>query len=117
MAQMEIPEGWRKQVCAILATEATGTLIRWTIDAEKRYQAGSDFAWKNEVYQPIRDYLSAPHPTGCLIPMADPPGETYEFLFPFKRKQFYGKILLRTDRKRVVVFSAHIADYAKLSCE
>ncbi len=69
-----------------------------------------------EVYQPFRDYLSAAHPTGCPIGMAEPPGETYEFLFPFKLRQFYGKLLLRTDRKHVVVFSAHIADYAKLSC-
>lgn len=117
MAQQEIPEQWRKLVCAILATEATGTLIRWTYDAEKRYQSSSGFAWKNEIYQPIKDFLSASHPTGCLITMADPPGETYEFLFPFQRKQFYGKILLRNDRKHVVMFSAHIADFTKLSCE
>lgn len=117
MAQIEIPEGWRTQVCAILATEATGKLIRWTIDAEKRYQAGSDFSWKNEIYQPFRDYLSAPHPTGCPITMSNPPGETWEFLFPFKGKKFYGKLLLTKDRKRVMVFSAHIADYETLSCE
>jgi hypothetical protein len=117
MAQIEIPELWRNDVCAILASEQTGTAIRWTLDAERRFQAGSDFAWFYEVYQPIRDYLASAHATGCPIAMHDPPGETYEFLFPFARRTFYGKILLRTDRKRVVVFSAHIADKTQLSCE
>lgn len=117
MAQQEIPAAWREKVCAIIATEATGTLIRWTTDAEKRFQAGSDFAWKYEIYQAIKDYLSSPHPTGCPVTMADPPGDTYEFLFLFKKQRFYGKILLRKDLKRVVMFSAHIADYETLSCE
>ena len=117
MALQEIPAQWRTEVCAIIATEKTGTLIRWTEDAEKRFQAGSDSAWHYEIYQAIKDCLSAPHATGCPITMANPPGETYEFLFPFRRKQFYGKILLRKDRKSVVVFSAHIADYLTLSCE
>ena len=39
MAQIEIPEPWRKQVCAILSTEETGTLIEWTNDAERRFEA------------------------------------------------------------------------------
>jgi hypothetical protein len=63
MAQIEIPEPWRKQVCAILATEKTGGLIRWTGDAEARYEVGAaavkvrsgdnNPVWKNEIYQPI----------------------------------------------------------------
>jgi len=46
-----------------------------------------------------------------------PVGETYEFYFPFHRTQFYGKILLRPDLERVVIFSAHRPLKPKLSCE
>lgn len=49
--------------------------------------------------------------------MAAPPGETYEFFFSFLGERFYGKILLRPDRKRVVIFSAHRPLKIKLSCE
>jgi len=127
MAQIEIPEGWRKQVCAILASESTGTLIEWTGDAESRYEAHAAAAkflandnepvWIHEVYQPFRDFLSSPHPVGCPVTMAKPAGETYEFYFQFKRTRFYGKILLRTDGKRVVIFSAHRPLKPRLCCE
>jgi hypothetical protein len=46
-----------------------------------------------------------------------PPGLTYEFLFSYLGETFYGKILLYQDRKRVLVLSAHKADFTKLSCE
>ena len=46
-----------------------------------------------------------------------PPGHTYEFLFTYLGKTFYGKILLFKDRKRVLLLSAHLADFDKLSCE
>lgn len=127
MAQIEIPEGWRKQVCTILATEATDSLIEWTTDAEKRYEADAtavkalagdtDPVWRHEVYRPFRDFLAGPNPTGCLVTMGSPPGETCEFYFPFLRMGFYGKILLRPDRKRIVIFSAHKPLKGKLSCE
>jgi hypothetical protein len=117
MAQEVIPEPWRKDVCAILATEATGTLIEWKIDAERRYQATPDALWNYEVYKPFIDFLSSPAPTGCHVTMDTPPGETYEFYFTFKGQRLYGKILLRTDRKRIVIFSAHTPLKPKLSCE
>jgi len=127
MAQIEIPQQWRTTVCAILKTEATDRLVEWTFDAEQRYEADAtatklragdtDPVWRNEVYRPFTDFLSSPHPTGCLVTMQSPPGETYEFYFPFLGKQFYGKILLRTDCKRIVIFSAHRPLKAKLSCE
>ena len=127
MAQIEIPEVWRNQVCAILATEATDSLIEWKYDAEIRYEADAtaakmlagdnDPAWRYEVYRPFRDFLSSPHPTGCPVTMQTPSGETYEFFFRFLGEKFYGKILLRTDRKRVVIFSAHRPLKPKLSCE
>jgi hypothetical protein len=97
MAQIEIPKPWRDQVCAILETEATDRLIEWTDDAEQDYELDAtatkmrngdfDPVWRNEVYRPIREFLSAPNPTGCPINMATPPGETYEFYFEFLGEQ------------------------------
>lgn len=116
MAQEVIPAPWRKDVCAILETE-NGRQIEWTFDAETRYEADAtaakmragnpDAVWRNEVYQPFRNFLSSSAPTGCPINMDTPPGETYEFFFDLLGEKFYGKILLRPDRKRVVIFSAH----------
>jgi hypothetical protein len=117
MATVEIPAPWRRDVCAILVTERSGTLIEWTDDARNRYEADSSFAWEYEVYAALKTFLSSSRPTGCLVAMAKPAGETYEFYFEFKGIQFYGKILLRTDRKRVVLFSAHLPLKPKLSCE
>jgi hypothetical protein len=127
MAQIEIPKAWREKVCAILETEATDRLIEWTTDAERRYEADATAAkiragniepvWRYEVYGLFREFLLSPHPTGCCISMETPPGETYEFNFDFLGERFYGKILLRPDRKQVVIFSAHRAMRSKLSCE
>ena len=77
----------------------------------------NDPVWQNEIYQPIRDFLSARQPTGCPVAMDYPPGHTYEFLFKYRCEIFYGKILLFKDRQRVLVLSAHLADFEKLSCE
>ena|ERR1035437_2701574 len=127
MAQTEIPKPWRDQVCAILATGRTGSLIRWTGDAETRYEAtaaavkirsgDNDPVWTSDIYKPITDYLSSRQASGCHVTMDYPPGLTYEFLFPYRGEAFYGKILLYQDRKRVLVLSAHLADFTKLSCE
>ena len=127
MAQQEIPAQWRKEVCAIIATGKTGNKIRWTGDAVRRYEASASAAkvrsgdnnpvWQNEIYQPICDYLSGRQPAGCHVAMDHPPGHTYEFLFSYRGDIFYGKILLFKDRQRVLVLSAHLADFEKLSCE
>jgi hypothetical protein len=117
MAQIEIPEHWRTQVCAILKTEATGTLIEWTDDATNRFEASFLEAWPYQLYSALRSYLSSPAATGCPKTMASPVGETYEFFFPFSGEKTYGKILLRKDQKRVVLFSAHLPLRAKLDCE
>jgi hypothetical protein len=126
MAQIEIPEPWRKQVCAILETE-DGRLIEWTSDAERRYEAdgtaakmrggNTDPVWRYEIYRPLRDFFASPNCTGCPVAMDRPPGETFEFFFTFAQEKFYGKVLLRSDRKRVVIFSAHRPLFATLSCE
>lgn len=117
MAQIAIPEHWRTQVCAILQTEATGTLIEWTADASRRFEASFLERWPSEVYTALKTYLSGQHASGCLITMNTPPGETYEFFFQFDGQKTYGKILLRTDAKRIVLFSAHLPLGANLSCE
>ena len=127
MAQIQIPEPWRTQVCAVLATEKTGTLIRWTGDAEARYETSAaavkvrsgenNPVWKHEIYQAFREYLTSQQPTGCPITMDYPAGHTYEFLFRYRGESFYGKILLFKDRRRVLVLSAHLPDFDKLSCE
>ena len=127
MAQQEIPAQWRKEVCAILATEKTGKVIRWTGDAIARYEASAaaikvrsgdnDPVWQNEIYQPFRDYLSKGKSTGCPITMDYTEGTTYEFLFPYRSEMLYGKILLFKDRQRILVLSAHLPDFETLSCE
>ena len=127
MAQIEIPDAWRREVAATLATEATDRLIEWKTDAERRYEADAaaaktragdvEPAWRYEVYRPFRDFLLSLHPTGCPVTMETPPGETCEFYFPFLGERFYGKILLRPYRKRVVIFSAHRPLKRSLSCE
>lgn len=117
MAQIEIPELWRNQVCAILATEETGKLIEWTYDAEREFTRSFLDAWDNQLYASFQSFLTGPGPTGCPVNMKNTPGETYEFLFPFKGKTTYGKILLRADRKHVIIFSAHLPEKTKLSCE
>ena len=104
MPQVEIPKEWRNRVCEILQTEA----IRL---------GKSSTTWRYEVYGPIREFLSMPHATGCPVVMETPPGDTYEFYFSFLGETFYGKILLRMDHKRLVIFSAHRPLKLKLSCE
>ncbi len=117
MAQVEIPKQWRDTVCAILAS-GDKKLIRWDPTGWKRYEATPGCLWAYEADDAFRAFLCGPCPTGCLREMDTPPGETYEFFFTFKRQTLYGKILLRTDRKRIVVFSAHLPLKGdKLSCD
>lgn len=101
MAQINIPAPWRTQVSAVLETEATGKSIQWTDDATNRFEASFLEAWPYQVYAAFRSYLCGPNPTGCLITMHSPVGETYEFFFTFDEKKTYGKILLRTDGKNL----------------
>lgn len=120
MAQIEIPEAWRKTVCAILKREDL-KLIVWTENAYLRYQADytalSKPVWQYEIYVPLRGYLEVGRPTGCQIVMERPPGETYEFFFLFRSQRAYGKILLRRDSSSIVLLSAHRPLRLTLSCE
>jgi hypothetical protein len=117
MPQIEIPQEWREAVCAILATEATGLQILWTDDADTEFQRSFFNAWTNQVYAAFAGYLSGSRPTGCPVKMKKPVGETYEFLFTFRSKRTYGKILLFPCHQKVMIFSAHLPEKQKLSCE
>jgi len=116
MALIELPEPWRRDVCAILKTEDT-QVIQWTADCRVRYEADFFPAWPYEVYEPLRAFLEGNRPLGCPKKMEKPPGETYEFYFQFRSTQSYGKILLRPDRRRIMLFSAHLPLQERLSCE
>ena len=118
MAQQEIPEAWRKDVCAVLNSGRSGHEIEWTFDAANRYEASFNFAFQNELYPILVLYFRGlPKPTGCKVVMAKPVGETYEFLFQFKGVTAYGKVLLHANRKKITIFSAHLPLKSKLSCE
>jgi hypothetical protein len=117
MAQIEIPKAWREAVCAALVSGDVHR-IRWEPTGRKRYEATPGCDWGYEAEDEFRKYLSQEGPTGCYKTMDEPPGETYDFFFQFKGKKFYGKILLRNDKKRIVIFSAHLPQKGdKLSCE
>ena len=118
MAQQQLPDAWRKAVCAILKTGRTAKEILWPIGSTDAYEKDFLSPFPNEVYPSFLSYLQAPSiPTGCLVTMEKPPGETYEFYFQFKGKKTYGKILLHTNRKTITIFSAHLPTKSKLRCE
>jgi len=118
MAQMEIPEVWRRDLCAVLRSGRSGHELEWTFDAATRFQSSFNFAFQNELYPILSQFFEGPPvPTGCLIVMNTPVGETYEFLFQFNGQKTYGKILLRKSRKAIMIFSAHLPLKPKLSCD
>jgi hypothetical protein len=118
MAQQEIPEAWRRDVCAVLKSGRTGNEIQWTFDATNRYNSSFNFAFPYEVHLALLQFFQGPPaPKGCPIVMEKPAGKTYEFLFPFKNVTTYGKVLLHSDRKRITIFSAHRPLKSKLSCD
>ncbi|WP_395734680.1 hypothetical protein [Prosthecobacter sp.] len=118
MPLQEIPQAWRKDVCAVLAKGTTGREIVWTLDAAQRYEASFISAFQNELYPIFRTlFQGPPAPKGCPVKMERPAGETFEFYFQFKGKIGYGKVLLHTNKQKITIFSAHLPLKAKLSCE
>ena len=118
MAQQQLPDAWRKAVCAILKTGRTDREILWTVDSKTRFQNDFNTAFQNEVYPALINHLQGPAvPTGCHVTMEKPPGETYEFYFRFKASTTYGKVMLHTNRKLITIFSAHFPTKNKLRCE
>jgi hypothetical protein len=116
MPLQAIPGAWKKNVCAALETESDA-FIQWTKDARQRYECSPGAIWVFEAYAAFRAVLRQPTLGGCRVLMEKPSGESYEFYVPFKGAVFYGKILLRDDLKRIVIFSIHPQLKDKLSCE
>ena len=118
MAQVTIPKEWREAVCAVLATgDTTNRRIQWTGDARTRYENNFVNSWPYQVLESMQNYLEADTATGCPKSMDHPAGDTYEFFFEFNKIKTYGKILLRPDQQRLVIFSAHLPTRGKLQCE
>jgi hypothetical protein len=117
MAQSEIPPAWRSAVTLILKTGKKGKEIIWTGDSEQDFEESFLGAWLYEAHDAIRTFLSGASPSGCSVVMDRPAGTTFEFYFLFKGRKAYGKVLLKTDGKSVVIFSAHLPRKPKLSCE
>ena len=89
----------------------------WKKDAALRFEADALGSWPRDATDAIKEFLSTKTPLGCLVPMDDPPGTTYEFIFRFTGRDFYGKILLVEDLSSVIVFSAHRPLKPKLRCD
>jgi hypothetical protein len=112
MALISIPEGWRMEVCALLKNKA-----KWDPSGYQRCLLDYPHNWPPDLVEAIREHLKKDEPKGCLVSMQDPPGETYEFFFPFLNAKAYGKVLLTRDRRSIVIFSAHLPTGPKLRCE
>ena len=116
MALQPIPEQWRKHVCAILRASVDWT-IRPTKDFGEKFQRSFPKSFVEDVYEAYISFLEGNDPKGCPVQMEYPAGETWDFYFNFEGKKTYGKILLRTDRKRIIPYSAHLPEKPKLRCE
>ena len=112
MGLQAIPADW----CKAVATAIKRNRVRFTADAHKEWQRSFPGCWRYDLDQALL-YFLARDLRGCHVTMASPPGETWEFIFQLQGCPAYGKILLRTDRISVVVFSAHRPERSKLSCE
>jgi hypothetical protein len=113
MSQIPIPEIWRTAVVAALKSQR----IQYTKDAFRDWQNDFPSAFKYELEQAFIQFLLLANCMGCHVTMATPPGQTWEFYFQYMKTKTYGKILLRDDGNRVVIFSAHRPMKAKLSCD
>ncbi|MES2738367.1 MAG: hypothetical protein V4672_18750 [Verrucomicrobiota bacterium] len=114
MAQQPIPEAWRSAVCAILKKEDR-QFIKWTLDARERFESDFSPDWGSDAYAELRRYLNLPNVTGCPVNMGG--GETWEFLYPHKKRNAYGKICLTADKKKIMIYSVHVARKNGLSCD
>lgn len=116
MSLQPITEQWRTNVCAILRT-ADPKLIQYTADALYRFEAAFPDAFRGELEDAFRAHLQSNSCTGCPVIMAKPAGTTWEFYFTFRTQKLYGKILLRSDLRSIIIFSAHPPLKPRLSCE
>jgi hypothetical protein len=115
MGLQPIPPDWRSAVCS--AIRRGPSLTRLTSDCHKKWQRDFPNSWRYDLDEAFLKALSAPVVFGCPVAMETPAGETWEFFFELQGNKAYGKILLRTERKGVVIFSAHRPERKKLRCE
>jgi len=115
MALQPIPTAWKNAVCEAL--KQGKERARFTGAGEQRLQFEFPNAFPADVRGAFIRALSDPGIEGCPVQMDSPPGETWEFFFQFEGEKLYGKILLRTDRRRVRIFSAHRPTKTRLHCE
>jgi hypothetical protein len=113
MGLQAIPAEWCRAVCTALRRNQ----VHLTQDAHKRWQRSFPGSWRYDLDQALLNVLADGHAAGCPVTMDTPPGETWEFFFHLQGRKAYGKVLLRTDLKRVVIFSAHSPEKPKLRCE
>jgi hypothetical protein len=116
MALQPIPQAWLRQVAMILR-KGTSREIQRTADYSDKLDKSFPDVFESRVIVAFLEFLERGRPHGCPVTMDRPAGETWEFWFTLKGKQTYGKILLRTDRKRIVLFSAHLPEKDRLRCE
>ena len=116
MALEPIPKAWLRQVSAVLRT-GTSREIQRTEDFSQRLQHDFPSLFDSRVISAFLLFLESTKPHGCPVTMDYPAGETWEFWFTVDGKRTYGKILLRTDKKRILLLSAHLPEKERLRCE
>ena len=114
-----IPESWRQAVCRILQSgnKRFIDLTQWAING---WNAATNHAFFNELYNDLEDALNNPGVQGNKLIM-DEPGDTYEFFFIHyldpertKPQKMYGKICLCPDNSIIIIYSAHKPKWEKL---
>lgn len=101
-----IPEEWKRAVLAILKeghTERIEVRIRAVLDFQSMFPG----AFTYEIYDAFIGALKEPEIQGARVHGMTPEGQTYEFIFNFRKKVLYGKVCLTTQKRLVVIFSAH----------
>lgn len=117
MALQPIPNAWLRRVAGILR-RGTSLEIQRTADYSQRLQRDFPDVFESRVITAFLQFLEGAAPHGCPVQMDRPAGETWEFWLILNGKKTYGKILLRTDQKRIMLFSAHLPEKGnKLYCE
>ena len=109
---IQIPQAWKDAVCAILRTQdKRRILIRDR--AQNEWNAATSFAFKHELYAALEDTLTQAVVMGRARTM-DEPGEAYEFFFAHNERQMYGKLILCSDGRMIIIYSAHPPEKAEL---
>lgn len=101
-----IPDLWKNTVRAILA-DAPNDSIRVTTRAFEDFQAMFPATFSFHLYEAFVKALEIPGLKGNRVSGMTPEGTTYAFIFPYEKRDVYGKVCLTTDNKVIVIFSAH----------